>query len=166
MKVIIFSDSHDSIKNIDSAFSLIEREGIESDYLIHCGDICSLETLSHIANLWRGEIHFCFGNMDGDGFAIPQSNSIFKKVYLHGGEFGQLEIGGKKIAFQHFPEVAQNLAGSGDWDAVFYGHTHKRHSEYIGKTLLANPGTVSGIKHSASFAVYSSDDSSLDFIEI
>lgn len=166
MKVIIFSDTHDSTKNIDSAFSLIEEKKIVSDCLIHCGDICSLETLSHIVGKWRGKLHFCFGNMDGEGFSVPEKNPDFKKVHLYEKEFGQLEIEGKRIAFQHFPEVAKRLLKEGFWDAVFYGHTHKKHSEYVGQTLLANPGNVSGIKYPASFAVYSTDDNSLDFVEI
>jgi len=79
---------------------------------------------------------------------------------------GEVGLGGKKIAWTHFPQFAKPLAVTGKYDAVFYGHTHKKHEEKIGKTLLVNPGNIMGNPGPASFAVYDTSSDSVDFFDI
>ncbi len=164
MKVAIFSDTHDSVGNIDRAIALAIKEGA-GQCLLHCGDICTPETLAYISGLWRGEAHYCLGNMDSGNFT-PKENTLKNGVHLHGEEASEVKIGGRSVVFQHYPDVALKLADSGLYDAVFYGHTHRRHSEYIGRTLLANPGNICGVIESPSFAVYETEDNSLKHFDI
>ncbi|MFH0856920.1 MAG: metallophosphoesterase family protein, partial [bacterium] len=60
----------------------------------------------------------------------------------------------KKIAFCHFPREAKDLAESGKYDFVFYGHTHKPWEEMVGKCKMLNPGTLAGMFYKATFAVW------------
>ena len=165
MKVVIFSDTHDCLVNMDRAVELVKERASEG-HLIHCGDMCAPLTLKHLMDIWSGDIHYCFGNVDGDRVSTLKVHEGRPDVYSHGATLGSLDIGGRSIAFQHFPEVALRLAESGAYDAVFYGHTHLKHSEYIGDTLLANPGNICGIKHPPSFAIYDTDSNSLEHIDI
>ena len=55
----------------------------------------------------------------------------------------KIEVDGKKIAVTHYPEPAETLAGSGAYDVVIYGHTHR--AEIRGsKPLVINPGECGG----------------------
>ena len=76
-----------------------------------------------------------------------------------------MELGGKKIAFTHFPEIAKKLAQSGEFDLVFYGHTHRAWDEKVAthpkfgkntekETHMINPGELAGQFHKPTFAVY------------
>ncbi len=162
MKITFFSDTHDNIGNIERAVALAIKEGAE-EYLLHCGDICSPATLDRIVDIWRGEIHYCLGNMDATGFIFEAKKD---SIHFYREDVAKVKIGGRSIAFQHYPEIALKLAESGVYDAVFYGHSHRRHSEYVGKTLLANPGNVCGVIESPGFAIYETEENSLRHIGI
>jgi len=65
-----------------------------------------------------------------------------------------LELGGKRIAVAHYPEVGEALALSGKFDAVFSGHDHVAHVKTLGTSLWGNPGEVMGRFGKASFGLY------------
>ena len=44
----------------------------------------------------------------------------------------------------HYPELAEPLAGSGEFDLVVFGHSHEVAERRVGETLLLNPGEVCG----------------------
>ncbi len=159
MKIAIFSDTHDHWDNIKQACRLANEAGAE--LMIHCGDICAPITLGELRDNWQKEIHYCFGNVDGDRFLMIKNWGSDPLIHHYGEVLGELEKGGRRIAFQHYPQVARPLAESGRYDAVFYGHDHYRHQEQIGDTLLANPGNLCGIKAPPSFAVYETEDNTL-----
>ena len=85
-------------------------------------------------------------------------------------EFGEVELGGKKIAFCHYPKLGELLAKTGDYDLVCHGHTHVVRQDTFGDTLLCNPGSVCGIKvgrpTQASYAVYDTDDHAIEIVNI
>ena len=60
-------------------------------------------------------------------------------VILHG-EWAALTFDGARIAVTHYPFYAEALAQTGDYRAVFSGHTHVQHDERIGDCLWLNPG--------------------------
>src|SRR5690606_18360241 len=86
-------------------------------------------------------------------------------------EFGAVELEGRKLAFCHYPKLADLLSKTDEYDAVFFGHTHQAGMGNHGKTLLLNPGALCGIKDEkyddASFAIYdtSSNEAELDIIK-
>ena len=101
-----------------------------------------------------GDIHVVFGNGDGDPFLISNiANTQYPNLKLHG-QHAELEFEGAKIAVTHYPFYAKALARTGDYQAVFSGHTHVQHEERFGDCLWLNPGEILGWKGDATCAIY------------
>jgi hypothetical protein len=62
---------------------------------------------------------------------------------LHG------EFDGKRIAANHYDNIARAIAASGEYDVVCYGHNHVYEVGRIGRTLAINPGAIMGATFSA-----------------
>jgi len=149
MKIAVVSDSHDNVANIKKAIHLIKKEKIKT--ILHCGDVCSFDTLKNCFFDFKGKVYVALGNADyiseRDNEKLPDNIEILGKV-------GSIEIKEKKISFCHFPKVAYDLAGTGKYDTVFYGHTHKPWEEEVNQTKLVNPGNLAGIICKSTFATY------------
>ncbi len=140
MRLAILSDTHDHIWRVDSILPRLA----EVDAILHCGDICSPFLLRKLAAGVQGKpIHVVWGNNDGDRQLLTLAAAEVGNVFLHG-EFGDLTLGGLRIAMTHYPDVARAVAQSGAYDLVCYGHDHRLHQEQIGRTLLLNPGELFG----------------------
>jgi len=154
MKIAVLSDAHDHIWNLRKAIQIIKEQKCEA--IIFCGDFCAPFTAAILAELAL-PIYACFGNDDEDQFAISEKLKAVQLWPLTK-EFAEVELESRKIAFCHYPKLGKLLAGTRDYDAVFHGHTHKAYQEQIGKTLLANPGSICGIisgkSAPASFGIY------------
>lgn len=160
MKFAIISDTHDNVPNVEKALGWMKDNGIEA--IIHCGDLCAPTILVKVlAPGFTGPIHVVFGNVE-DRNLIPQVVKDLKNV-THYGDFGEVELGGKKIAFIHYPDEAKKLARTGKYDLVFYGHNHTPWEETISHTRVVNPGTLAGLFAKATFAVY---DTATDKLEL
>jgi len=132
------------------------------DVILHAGDVdrpAMLEPLREIAPVYavRGNVHFL--DLSSGGISLPH------RVELH--------LAGHRILLTHgyLPglasfwfkgrDVALRLLGASDKarfnariarrleplypraDIIVFGHTHRAHVEWIGDTLLVNPGAVS-----------------------
>jgi len=166
MKIAIISDTHDNVPNLEKALKWMKDNNIEA--LIHCGDLCAPSILKTIlAPQFAGPIHMVFGNVE-DRDLTSKLAQKFNHV-THHGDVGETEIDDpaesdvKKIAFVHFPEKGKELAESGNYDIVFYGHTHKPWEEKVNGIRLVNPGTLAGMFNKATFAVY---DTKTDELEL
>ena len=159
MKFAIISDSHDNMPNLHKALAWMKQNNIEE--LIHCGDLCAPAVIREaLAPEFSEPIHMVFGNVE-DRDNTPRLATEFSHI-THYGDLGEIEIAGLKIAFIHYPDKAKELAESGKYDLVFYGHSHKPWEETIGQTQLINPGTLAGLFYKASFAVYDTDTKKLE----
>lgn len=157
MKIAIISDTHDNLPNLRVFFDFAKKENIEA--IIHCGDTAHSETLENILENFSGKIFLSFGNMDfREEFEVFQNNERLKIFE----DFGKAEIGGIKIGFCHFPELAKAKAEK--YDFVFYGHTHKPWLEKIGNCFVANPGNLAGQYYAASFAILDSKTNHLSLV--
>ena len=154
MLIAIFSDSHDNIPAIDSALTYIKKEKIKT--IIHCGDISEPETLLHIAKNFTGLIHVVIGNTDTDATNLNIIEKKFDHIKIHGG-VGTIELEKRKIAFTHYPWIADKLARQKKYDSVFYGHNHRAWEKKMGNTIVRNPGTLAGVFAKPTFAVYDTD---------
>jgi len=150
MLVGVFSDVHDHLANLEKALSSFGERGI--DTLIFCGDFCSPIPARRMA-AFQGVVHCVFGNGDGDPFTISQIAKANENLVVHG-PHAELELGGVRIALTHYPLYGQALARTGDYRAVFSGHTHERHEERFGHCLWLNPGEILGWKGPPTCAVY------------
>lgn len=169
MKIAILSDSHDHVEQFKKAISQIQG----TDALIFCGDLVAPSMLMLLCEAYKKPIHLTFGNCDGDECAMMDyvSHAPAKHARYHK-PFGELELGGKKIAFVHYPPLALGLASSEKYDAVFYGHSHNKSEDKIGDALFINPGTVGGMftpvdgEKPATYAIYDTDYNSVEFKEV
>jgi len=137
MKIAVVSDTHNNMANFMKAIDWIKREDIQ--LILHCGDISSQETIDEAIKYFGEDIKFVKGNADFN-MDLPEKMEV--------------EIGGRKIAFVHFPNEAKKMAQSGKFNIVFYGHTHRAWDEKIGNCHMINPGELAGQFYKPTFAVY------------
>jgi putative phosphoesterase len=149
MLVAVLSDCHDNIWNLQKV--LAEVRGAEA--AIFCGDFCAPFSLKMLADGFSGPVHAVLGNNDGDIYLLLSIAEKSASFHLHR-PVGLIELGGRNIAIAHYPEVGEALARSGQYDAVFSGHTHRSEVQTIGTTLWANPGEVMGRFGRPSYGLY------------
>ncbi len=151
MKIAVLSDIHDQSLNLATALDQVRGESAAR--LFFLGDFCAPFTLTQLAEGFDGTIDVVFGNNDGDAFLLCKNAARHAHVTLHG-HLAQLEVDGRRIALHHYPDVAERLAESGAYDAVFSGHDHRRYAHRKGAVLWANPGEVMGRFGEPSFGLY------------
>lgn len=138
----ILSDSHDNMDAIKAAVELFNKKKVKT--VLHAGDIISPFTAAAFNKL-EADMYFVFGNNDGDRLLLKQKLEEIGAECC--GDFGDLEIDGKRIALIHGiyepPVIA--MAESGDFDIVVRGHTHHAGVTKINETLLINPGETAGV---------------------
>jgi putative phosphoesterase len=141
MRIAVLSDIHDHIGMLDIALKAVAS----SDALICCGDLCSPFIVSQLGRGFPGPIHIVFGNNDADLFRITTKAQEFPQVVLHG-EYFEDTFDGRRIAVNHFDNIAKAIAAGERHDAVFYGHNHIFEIRAFGKTLAVNPGAIMGCR--------------------
>jgi hypothetical protein len=149
--IAILSDVHDNIWKLTDLLQDIEEAG--ADTLIFCGDLCAPFTLKQIGETFAGPVHVVLGNNDGDVLLLSRIANGLDNVTLHG-PFAYLEIEGRQVAVNHYPQIAHDQARSGQYDLVCYGHDHTATVEQQGDTMLVNPGEVMGRFGQSSYALY------------
>jgi len=154
MIIAVLSDIHDNIWNLADALQRIRA--VEAEALIFCGDFCAPFTLTQLGQGFAGPVHCVFGNNDGDPRLLLQNAQSVGNMTLHG-QYAELVLGGRRIAVNHYPEIARRLAQSGQFDLVCYGHNHRSQVEAIARCVLVNPGEVMGRFGQPTFGVYDSD---------
>lgn len=156
MKVVIISDIHDNLINLQKSLDWCEKNQVEE--LICCGDVCNSDTLKYLAENFIGVINLVRGNME-----LYEEKEIerYKNInYL--GLFGIIELVGKKIGICHKPELINKVKESSNCDLIFYGHTHQPWIREDGGVLIANPGTLGGVFFKASLAIWDSKTGGLE----
>jgi uncharacterized protein len=157
--IAVLSDIHDNIWRLAETLPLLPPAGA----VLCCGDLCSPFTLLELAGGFPGPVHVVWGNNDGDRALMTRKAP--PNVTLHG-EMADLVLGGKHLAMVHYPPVAGHLAGCGDFEAVFYGHSHQASREFKGECLLLNPGELMGRFGRSTFATYETETGEVAFVEL
>ncbi|HEY8504604.1 MAG TPA: metallophosphoesterase [Gemmataceae bacterium] len=137
MIIGVISDTHDRQDRVAAALRRFGAEGV--GLVIHCGDITSPETVYLFAG---APAHFVLGNCDWHADALRRAVAEIGGT-LHE-PFGELELGGRRIAWLHGDDarLKQNLESGGEYDFLFYGHTHRAAEHRTGKTRVINPGAL------------------------
>jgi putative phosphoesterase len=168
MNVAVLSDIHDNIWNLEKVLGQLKKSRTET--AIFCGDYCAPTTFKKATENFK-DAYCVWGNVDGEKARITMEiykNKIERVKLL--GEFGKIILDEKKIAVNHYPDIAESVAHSNLYDVVFHGHTHIARNEMVGKTLLVNPGSVCGIVNGepskASYAIYDTKTNSAEIVEI
>jgi putative phosphoesterase len=119
MKIAILSDPHDHVCNLEKVIKQIKDK---VEMIIHCGDVIAPFSVKIIADA-NLPTQIVLGNNDEDHVTMYKcGNDKFTWVGV-GQQFGVVEVNKRKIAFCHYPKLGKLLAGTGGYDAVFYGHT-------------------------------------------
>jgi len=162
MLIAVLSDSHDRTDHLEQALILIKERGISRG--LHLGDYVAPFVINQLAESeirWQG----VWGNNDGDKLAGLRMAA--GKVDISEGDFLELEIEGRKLFLTHYPQIGRIAALSGQYDAVFYGHTHIAKQEHVEVTLLANPGEIYGMRTGkVSFGIYNTERNSFEEVVI
>lgn len=162
MRLAILSDTHDHLAVLRAALPRLA----EADVVLHCGDLCSPFIVRHLAEGLGGRpVHIVWGNNEGDIRLMAQIAQEHPQVTLHGA-LAELDLGGLRVAVNHYPEIARRLAESGHYDLVCYGHDHRAHTEQVGTCVLLNPGEVMGLYGHRSFATFDTADRRVDFVAL
>jgi uncharacterized protein len=161
MEIAVISDIHDNLWALD-----LVMNGVKGCERLFClGDLCSPFTITAIAQSFAGTVHLVWGNNDGDRLAIARNADQAGNVVVHG-EFAEFELVGRRVALTHLPQIGRALALGQDYDLVCYGHDHQRRLEWVGRTLLLNPGEVMGRFGIRSYSVYDTDQNDAHHVEV
>ena len=165
MQLGLISDTHDNVAAIERAVDLFEREGVGT--LIHCGDFIAPPVLPFFEGF---ELHGVLGNNDGELDGLEAGfRALGNGSELHG-RLAELSIDGVDIAVRHGESKAEieELAASGAYDLVCYGHHHERDHREVEGCLVVNPGahfpTVPAEHNTV--AVYETETDDVAFHEI
>lgn len=136
MIVGIMSDSHGKGDMVRAAVQILNRNGAEM--LFHCGDIGDAEVLGELLEI---PTHFTWGNMDRPDEVM---HTFCLTVDLPWPEPPVcVKVAGKQIAICHGHEgFMKSLVEDGQFDYVFYGHSHQPRDHRFGRTRLINPGAL------------------------
>ena len=137
MKIGIISDSHENMDSLSKAVRIFNGAGVGT--VLHAGDIISPITHSVLGKLQCPMIAV-FGNNDGDKSYLREKYSGKARFY----DFYAGVIGGRRFFMTHTPDFIEEIAASGGFDAVVYGHTHRIDIRKAGETLIINPGESGG----------------------
>ena len=140
MRIGILSDTHNHIENTFWALELFRRLGVRR--LIHCGDIST----PAIVELFEGfHTTFVFGNQDHHHADMMLAAKKLNSQAMMGYHY-TANIDGVRVAACHgdITETLDEFIRSGQYQYVFFGHTHLHSDKVIGNTRLINPGALGG----------------------
>ena len=159
MRIAIMSDSHDNIWHLKTALTLISQSGAGA--IIHCGDFVAPFMLKRLDKVGI-PVYGVLGNNDGSGLSLAR-DAYRDLSHIHLDEVvGKVTLGGVRIAFTHHPEVGQAFAAAGSFDLVCCGHSHTWHREKVGDCTLLNPGEIMGSNGDPSFALFNTEEGTIE----
>lgn len=162
MLIGVISDTHDNIWKLEAALPHLRK----AQAILHCGDLCSPFMIKRLGEgLEDLPVHIVWGNNEGDRFSIARAADSYPNINLEG-QLARLELGGLRLAVNHYPEIATELAASGDFDLVCYGHDHTAHVSLMGGCTLLNPGEVMGLKGRSSLALFDTDTREVHWVDL
>jgi len=134
----ILSDTHDRADAAAAGIATLRAAGAQ--FLIHCGDVGGEGILDLLAG---NRCAFVWGNNDYDRASL---NRYAADVGLQpGGDFAELEFGGKRIAVTHGDNaklIRKAMAEDGGYDYLLLGHSHIPSDQRVGRLRIVNPGAL------------------------
>jgi uncharacterized protein len=146
VKIGVVSDSHDHGALLAAAVVRARDWGAQA--VLHCGDIIGPNSMRSALAVGL-PLHVVHGNNLGDMLSMQRMAQASNGALIYYGGDALIELGGRRLFMTHYPHLARGMACTGDFDAVFCGHSHVAQVESVegarGFTPLVNPGTVAGI---------------------
>jgi uncharacterized protein len=133
IKIAVLSDTH--LNNVTDALRRIKTRFLSDvDYILHAGDIVSIEAVKYLDD---GNFFGVHGNMDSYGVRelLPE-----KRVLKFGSfRFGLIHGWGAKVDLED--KISHEFT---DVDVIVYGHSHVPANHMRDGILFFNPGTAIG----------------------
>lgn len=134
----VLSDTHDHADAAAAGIATLRAAGAQ--FLIHCGDVGGESILDLLAGT---RCAFVWGNNDYDRASLDRyANEIGLQP---GGDFVELEFGGKRIAVTHgdSPKLMRKaMAEDAGYDYLLLGHSHIPSDQRSGRLRIVNPGAL------------------------
>lgn len=163
MKIIIISDIHDNLLNLDKVLHYAKDNNIYK--IICCGDFGSEETIKYLSKNFNGNIRAVFGNADDDHMDFDKVKDKFSNIKFSK-DASNFVIDNKQVLVVHEPVHYEPYLANEDLQYIFYGHTHKPWQEVKnGKTML-NPGNVSNYLYPPTFAIWETKNDKFELIQL
>jgi hypothetical protein len=156
MKLVIISDLHDNLTNLDHCLKWCEANMIEA--MLFAGDLTNEDTFDHLTKLFPSDLYLVRGNADNYDEGLLKNKPKIINLTRSG---GAVQIGGRDIGLCHEPYLIDNLLKK-KTEIIFYGHTHKPWQEKRNGVNLVNPGTLGGMFQKATFAFYDTVSNELE----
>lgn len=155
MKVVIISDSHGNIANIEHVMGFAKK--IKVGAVIHCGDWDNIEAVNTVLS-FGVPLYAVLGNADVD----PEiEKSLREKSKKFDPEFLEFELGRRKIGIVHsFKNFKLQIS---NFDIIFCGHRHYRGEKIIKEVKIVHPGALHSIE--SSFVVYDTATNKIEFVD-
>lgn len=136
-RIGVVSDTHGNLPLTALAVETLQSQNVA--VVLHCGDIGNPAVIG-LFNQWPS--HFVSGNVDSDPVRLQAAAEQAGQTFH--GRMAEIEVAGRKIAVLHGDDAAalRETIGSGEYDLVCSGHTHRASLSQEGKTLILNPGAV------------------------
>jgi putative phosphoesterase len=163
MKIGVMSDTHDQLSNLTYVLHTFRERGIET--VIHCGDLTSLEMVSHFQGF---RLIYPFGNMVFATGAI-QSRLQRQREDNFAGLVFRGSLGSVPVAATHghLEGRVMLLVKERRYQWVFHGHTHQKRDETIQGVRIVNPGALGGLgRESRSFCVVDLETGTVEFLKV
>ncbi len=160
MLIALLSDIHGHSTRL--LLALARAQELGCTHLLCMGDVADLATFRLLCEEWPHGLELVFGNNEWHRESFLRVADEYPHA-THHGDAASVELGGRRLFFCHYPQVATRAAASGRYDAVFFGHTHRAEihpATAEGQPLLANPGEVQGRTGCPSMAVYDTESNS------
>ncbi len=166
MKIAVFSDIHDHHDNLEKFFENIKDKNVQE--LICLGDFISPGIVKRIIDSGF-KTYAVWGNNEGEIMKITrfvmETNGNF---VLSSNTESILEIDKKRVYLNHYPEIINSMAKSGDFDAVFYGHNHQEfYKQLQNGCIICNPGEICGYKtNRVTYAIWDTQSNTVEQFEL
>ncbi len=156
MKILIMSDSHGNITNLNHVMGFAQK--IKAGLIIHCGDWNNLESANKVTSFGI-PLYAVLGNADIDS-TLEQNLKLNSKKF--GTEYLLENIEGKNIGITHRPRDVKKFFENIDTDIVFCGHRHSKDDTILNGIRIVRPGAIT---NGNNFAVYDTENGLVEFIE-
>jgi len=133
------SDTHDNTPAIVWMIEYLNDHQIE--VCLHAGDMINPGILFRFRDHYQGQLHFVFGNNDGEKSLALGRALAAKNLTCHQGEMRQ-EFADKQIFMNHYSSISESIAKSSEFDICVGGHDHKYRVTKYPKTIFINPGNT------------------------
>ena len=143
VRIGILSDTHDNLPLVDRAAAMLAA--LSPGLVLHAGDFVSPFVIPRLVAALPCPCIGVFGNNDGDRALLAAKARESGNLEIHGSFMARL-IDGRSVALLHGHEAGavEEITGTGLFELVVHGHTHRPSVTEKGGTLLVNPGEACG----------------------